>query len=93
MQQGTSAISASISARYQSVTNSYRCNEYETQPPPRLATLSLSLSLPFPDPAMTYNLVYIYIYRWGRRVGEVESNRVHPLHPEYLILPPPLRLT
>lgn len=41
MQQGTSAISASISARYQSVTNSYRCNEYETQPSPRLATLSL----------------------------------------------------
>lgn len=60
MQQGTSAISASISARYQSVTNSYRCNEYETQPPPRLATLSLSLSL-FSLPAMTYNLVYIYI--------------------------------
>lgn len=35
MQQGTSVTSASISARYQSVTNSYRCNEYETQAPAR----------------------------------------------------------
>lgn len=84
MQQGTPAISASISARYQSVTNSYRCNEYETQPPPRLATLQ-----PFLSPLWRITL-YIYISLEG---GEVESNRAHPLRSEYLIPSAGLRLT